>query len=360
MKKLVILCMLGVFVGAGVISLNLTHQSTPQISVFPSHAPTPAVKSESTVKPTTSVFVPYWGLSNDPISAPDTNQLIYFGISVTPQGIDTTDQGYKKLGGFVSSAKNYPDKQLAIRMIKSDTNFAILKSKQAQAKVIQDSIALAKKHQFQGIVLDLEIVSLPFESVTTQINTFDEQFYKAAQDAGLEFSLALYADTFYRIRPYDVLFLAKHTDRIMLMAYDFHKAGGSPGPNFPFEGKNIYGYDFQVMITDFLNMVPKEKLAVVFGLFGYDWTLNENGKSVQPAQSMSYLEIKQRFLDTCQVQNCVVTKDPTSAETSVSYTDSEQQDHIVWFETMDSVAKKKQFLKEKGIESVSYWAYSFF
>ncbi len=331
---------------------NATNSPTPLI--------TPQVEAATTKKPTTSLFVPYWGLPSQQISEPDFDELIYFGVGVNSQGLDTKDPGYTQIGKFDASATHYNQRILTIRMINNKTNFDVLKNKAVQQKVISQSIAMAQEHNFQGILLDLELVSLPFASITSQMNSFVEEFHKEAHNHNLEFSLALYADTFYRIRPYDVVFLSKYADRVMLMAYDFHKSKGNPGPNFPLDGKDTYGYDFKLMVTDFLNMVPKEKLVVIFGLFGYDWTVNDSQKTEEQAQSLSYLEIKQQFVDSCKARHCTVKQDALSSETKVEYTDSDLQNHIVWFETLDSIEKKKQFLKQKGIESTSYWAYSFF
>ena len=147
----------------------------------------------------------------------------------------------------------------------------------------------------------------------------------------------------------------------MVMAYDFHKAGGgSPGPNFPLAGKETYGYDLQKMTDDFLQFVPAQKLAIIFGLFGYDWTVDKQNSAVGVGIPLTTKEIQQKFLTSCSYTNCHIQKDPQSAETKITYMDNQQKNHIVWFEDLHSVWQKQQALKQKGITSFSYWAYSYF
>lgn len=343
------------FGGFGTIQKSSVAVISP-ISV--SQAPE-TVKGKSTLRKTQSIFIPYWGFQNEMIQSDSSDELIYFGISVDEKGIDTKDLGYKKIDEFVRLVDSSKARLLVLRMTDSKTNFSVLKNKRVQQDIINGSIRIAKQYGFSGLVLDLELRSIPFESITSQINAFVKEFSQKARKEQIELSLALFGDTFYRIRPYDVVFLSKHTDRIFIMAYDFHKSNGTAGPNFPLSGVKTYGYDFKTMTSDFLNIVPKEKLVVVFGLFGYDWIVGEEYEG-KPAQSLSFLQIKQKFLDFCQFKNCSVQRDVESSEQKIGYTDSALQKHIVWFEDMESVERKKEFLKEKGIEQVSFWAHSFF
>jgi spore germination protein YaaH len=56
----------------------------------------------------------------------------------------------------------------------------------------------------------------------------------------------------------------------------------------------------------------------------------------------------------------LITRDPKSAETKITYTDADKKQHVVWFEDMESVAAKEAYLKTRGISKVSFWAYSYF
>lgn len=328
----------------------------------PTQNPTPTasqVLSSTSNKETKILFVPYWGQTQERIPDKYGDALIYFGIAPGKDGIDKEEPGYLGLARFEAISEGRIT-LLILRMIDQDMSFSILKDKKLQEKIITETVEVAKQYGLEGIVLDLEISSLPFASITNQMNSFVEDFSKATKKESLSFSMMFFGDTFYRLRPYDVVTLIKHLDRAMIMAYDFHKAKGDFGPNFPFNGKEIYGYDFTVMVNDFLNIVPEEKLVVVFGMFGYDWKVDENKKPLEQARAITLTVAKKQFIDQCVFVQCKIKRDEQSSEITVSYIDKEENKHVVWFEDEESVAKKREFLKEKGINSVGFWAYSYF
>lgn len=323
-----------------------------------SFSPTPSVQAVSNEE--SLIFIPYWSLPKSSSDVP-FDSLVYFGIKPDAVGIDKKDTGFSGLGkfsGINKGKKNY----LVLRMLDQKLNQKILVDKNLNKKIINQTLEITKD-SFDGIILDLEISSMPFTSLTNNINNFVSTFHKEAKDKKIKFSIMLYGDTFYKLRPYDVLNLSNNSDGIFIMAYDFHKAGGNPGPNFPFSGKEKYGYDFKTMITDFLNFVPKEKITVVFGMFGYDWQKDDSSR--EPARALSLNEVINMF-GKCQSGppygevNCELKVDNLSAESQILYKDKSLKEHEVWFETMDSVSKKKEFLKGKGINKIAFWAYSYF
>ncbi len=306
------------------------------------------------------LFVPYWGMQKGTIDSEHYDTLIYFGISPNEKGIDTNEPGYKNIQQFINKTNAGKQRLLAIRMLDADINTKVLDDKRAQREVVEQTIAIAKQYEFNGIVLDLEYPALAFDSVIASITNFTGEFYKGAKANNLYFATTIYGDTFYRGRPYDVPAIAKNADEVMVMTYDFHKAGGNPGPNFPLYGKEIYGYDLTKLVDDFLKVVPKEKVTIVFGLFGYDWEVNKENDTTKNGEPLSYLEMKQKFIDACRFKKCVVKRDEKAGENEVRYTDDLGNAHIAWFEDWESIAKKQEYLEGKGINALGFWANSYF
>lgn len=321
-------------------------------------------RSETSVEKTqtrakkTSLFVPYWSLSAA-IPADQYDTLIYFGITSGTRGINTEDAGHTSLARFQESAGE-AQTFLTLRMLDSKQNFAILENSARQEALITATITTAKDNGFDGVVLDLEVSALPFESLMKQISSFNKRFYTEAKKSNLHYAVALYGDTFFRIRPFDVKEIARNSDEVMIMAYDFHKSRGNPGPNFPLKGKDRYGYDYTRLIEQFGDAVPKENLTVIFGFFGYDWVVNKEKNMITYGEPLSFNQINDRFLTDCRFTACSLKRDTLSAESFVSYIDSEGRNHLVWFEDEESVAKKQAFLEAQGINSFSYWAHSYF
>lgn len=197
----------------------------------------------------------------------------------------------------------------------------------------------------EGLILDLEISGLATEDLIDQINVGVRKIYGRAKEKNLQLVLALYGDLFYRQRPYDLQTLNQFSDEIMVMAYDFHKSYGEPGANFPYD-------NFKKMIDQYLEFVPPEKLTIIFGMYGYDWTLKD-GKPLKAAEALTLNQIKAKFSEN-------ITTDSVSKEKKISYKGEDGYDHVIFFEDEESVGVKTEFLKEKGIGSTAFWAWGYF
>lgn len=352
---------ISLLVGASIaFRYKLNKDLTAPISIRTA-IPSPTLSALTTKNKTTlSLFVPYWTLSNKDIYENEFDKIIYFGIKTDEQGISNGVEDKKQLEEFSELGQNKSQRLLALRMIDTQENTRILSDITWQQNIIEQTIEIAKKNGMNGIVIDLELTAIPFEKLVKSITKFMSMFYKESKKNNLHFAITLYGDSFYRPRPFDVKAIAQNSDEIMIMAYDLHKAKGNPGPNFPLRAGERFGYDLTEMIDDFLGTVGTQKLTVIFGLFGYDWLVDEKGQAIEQAQALTLKQIKERFIDKCDFRNCVVTRDKEAGETQIQYTDKDNKNHVVWFEDMESVKQKQEYLKQRGISSFSYWAYSYF
>jgi len=176
----------------------------------------------------------------------------------------------------------------------------------------------------------------------------------------------IYGDVFYRSRPFDIKSIGNNCDELMIMAYDFSKPYGEPGPNFPYEDKEKWGYDFKEMIRDYTLQIVPEKLSVIFGMYGYNWTLNQQGTPLKRAETVTVNQIKKILnsklsFDKAQDKQILnKSQIPNSKEKKIEYVDSENQKHVMWYEDEESAQVKIDYLKEKGVGSIGYWAYGYF
>lgn len=351
-----------ILVVIGVFFRQKLNKDLSQAVIIPSATPTAALKSKNIRSGPVrdAVFVPYWSTYSDLAGDEVYDRYIYFGAAPGTKGIILQKDDISNIQKFTDSAPSGSKKLLTIRMIGNDLNTQILDSNSVQEKVIADSISIAKDFGFDGLVLDLELSAIPFDSLVNRISGFIGKFYRASKESDLSFSLAVYGDVFYRARPFDMKKLSEYADEVMIMAYDFHKANGNPGPNFPLKGAGRYGYDYLALASDYLEIFSPGKLTVIFGMYGYDWVVDENGKSQGEAEALSYNEIRKRFLDECGFEECVRGRDSLSGEAYVKYVDSDGERHVVWYEDRESVERKREFLEGVGIRSFSYWAYGYF
>lgn len=331
--------------------------SSPPSPTVVKLSPTPTFTQAKTN--TTGIFIPYWGMNEGGSDLSFYDEAIYFGVAATEEGLNKNEDGYHQLPQFTPLAEGKKT-YLAIRMIDSDTNFSILKDQEAQQRIIQESITLALSRGFDGIVLNLELSALPFDSLIDQITAFNTQFYEQVKHNNLTYAITAYGDTFFRVRPFDMEKLSQKSDQVMIMAYDFHKAKGNPGPNFPLKGRETYGYDFETMIDNYLEYYSPEDITVIFGFYGYDWLVDEDNISQELADPISLLEARQSLIEDCVYTSCTWQRDNESGEIKAEYVDDSGEKHIVWFEDTESVKRKSAFLQSRGIGSVAHWAYSYF
>ncbi len=332
-------------------------QNTKDANNYPSQAG--RAEEKKTTSSSRSIFIPYWDIPADAIDANSYDSVIYFGIAAGESGIDTKDAGYKRLQTFSDAGwkrKTY----LTLRMLNDDINTLILNDPEKQKILIKEVAAIAQKYSFDGIVLDLEVFSIFDDRIKNQINTFVQRFYTDLKQEKIQLFMTLYGDLFYRKRPYDLQFIAKNTDGIIIMAYDFHKSRGEPGPNFPFAGKDLYTYDFQTMINDFLYYTSAEKITVVFGMYGYDWIVDEQKRPIKPAKAISLNEITKKFIQSCQWKNCVVQRNDKAKETEINYIDEFDNFHIIWFEDEESAKAKSDYAGSLGVGNIGFWAWGYF
>jgi len=365
----IVVCVYFVFFNQNNSTPTLTNSFLPaQLEKPLPEAPLPPLPKKFNA-PAGSIFVPYWKVSSlrEPY-LPDTTQhssvknLIYFGVTPDENGaLDKSEPGYTNIATFAQKTVGAQQKKLlTLRMMDEDVTEAILGNIAHQDNLIKETLALAEEYQFDGIALDLEHSVLPTKDVIQQITTFMERTASKTHEKHLIFAATLYGDTFYRQRPYDVQKIASFSDQILIMAYDFHKSYGEPGPNFPLFKEKLYPYDFAEMIEDFTKIVPADKITVLFGLFGYDWSVDDQNRPAKSAKSLSLDNIETTILARCNQIKCKKSRNISTQEMNITYTETSGQRHSVWYEDSLSIQAKVSFLSTKNIHSIGYWAYGYY
>lgn len=303
------------------------------------------------------VFVPYWTFS-DSLEVEEYDSIIYFGVTYDENGINKSEDGFSKLDIFSSNVPSDKKTYLTLRIIGEDADNNFLENQTLQKKVGSDLRETANQFKFDGVVIDYETSAFGFASTEGRINKMYKVIHNEIKKSDLEFLVTVFGDNYYRARPYNIKELNNIADKVIIMAYDFHKARLNPGPNFPFSDNKMYGYDFQTMIKDFVGDLDYKKIVVTLGYFGYDWRL-KNDVSVEMAEPLSLNQIKSRYLDSCSFEKCR-SEVNSDNESVIRYMDSEGFEHEVWFEDEKSSEKKVEFLNSIGINQIAFWAYSYY
>jgi spore germination protein len=139
---------------------------------------------------------------------------------------------------------------------------------------------------------------------------------------------------------YDYPALAEANDYIVVMAYDFHYAGGSPGPVAPYTW-------VQRVVSYLTTRVPREKLILGIPLYGYDWNVTAG----PPARSVRYDQVRELL----RRPGARSGYDETEKEAWIRYTDDQGQQHEVWHADARSVAARVDLALDRGLAGVALW-----
>jgi cellulose synthase/poly-beta-1,6-N-acetylglucosamine synthase-like glycosyltransferase/peptidoglycan/xylan/chitin deacetylase (PgdA/CDA1 family)/spore germination protein YaaH len=237
----------------------------------------------------------------------------------------------------------------------SDTLGPFLESDSARAHFQQQADRfLAANPSYRGLNIDFE------------------QIPEEAQPGFQALIAALYADFHARnLRLYinvpvddpqfDLGYLAAHSDGLVLMDYDEHQGADEPGP--------LASQDwFLDNLKAALKVVPKEKLIVALGSYGYDWTTTlpapPDPKAKKPRHSLPPPPANPnvRWLATEEAwqaasdSDAKIELDPDSLNAHFAYDDEDAKlRHQVWFLDACTVLNEMRAARILGIQTFSLW-----
>ncbi|UJW57978.1 hypothetical protein HXZ66_11450 [Bacillus sp. A116_S68] len=161
---------------------------------------------------------------------------------------------------------------------------------------------------------------------------------------------------------YDYTELAKHADYLMIMAYDEHWQGSTPGP--------VASYSFvERSIQYALNQqVPKEKVVIGIPFYGRIWKTDGernadgfliNGRGISHNQIQTVVNHYNGdiiFDEASQTPKAVFTvtdNDPIISAEGVRLTAG---DYVIWFDNEQSFKKKLELINLYDIKGTGSWA----
>ena len=370
-KLLKILFFLGAIVGAVLFlftsSSKKGEKREERVSLTPSHSTPSIIKQPSKRQKAKEIkecaFVVYW-LDLASLKFDKYDKYLYFGIAPDLNGKIAKDQGFKKINSFVKFVEN-KNKALVVRLVDKRLAQEFLTEEEIWESFLDEVFSLAAQKGFSEVSFDIELS--PFqENLKGPLVEFLSSASRKAKEYKIKISFIAYADSFYRKRPFDFEKISKLVDEVYLMAYDFTKPISEPGPNFPLE-KGKWGYSLLQAIEDFSRYFGREKITVVFGMYGKDWFVNEDRIPYGKAKVLTLRQIKKKYLEKCTPDKCVVKLNPVAKEKELNIVFSKLKEgrgimypHIVWFEDEESVKEKKKALKEKGVSSFCYFALGYY
>jgi cellulose synthase/poly-beta-1,6-N-acetylglucosamine synthase-like glycosyltransferase/peptidoglycan/xylan/chitin deacetylase (PgdA/CDA1 family)/spore germination protein YaaH len=178
-------------------------------------------------------------------------------------------------------------------------------------------------------------------------------------------NLRLYISTPVGDAQFDLAYMAANSDGLLLMNYDQHQQSTSPGP--------LAAQDWFVdNLQQTLKIVPKQKIILALGSYGYDWTTaapppppkppaHGRAKAVKPPPG----EPKVINVDSITTQDAwqaasdsgaQIEIDPDSLNAHFAYDDEDTHvRHQIWFLDAVTVLNQMRAARALGITTFSLW-----
>lgn len=209
-------------------------------------------------------------------------------------------------------------------------------------RLVNNIMTNVKKYQYDGVNIDLE--GLPpsaREHYTALLNELKSRL--AAEGKLLTVSIpAKTSDdpSNHWSGAYDYQAIGRIADLAVIMTYDEHWFGGSPGP--------VASLPWVTKVMDYtVKVIPREKILMGIANYGYDWAAPGRGKAVtwkaMPALINQHGNVQ--WDNKNSVPYLVYWKGGTR--------------HEVWFENQYSLAIKLNLVKKYDLAGIAFWRLGF-
>jgi len=224
-------------------------------------------------------------------------------------------------------------------VFRGDIVHRILHDPKKREKLIEDIVNVLVKNGFDGVNVDLEELQ---EKNNETLVSFQRSLYDRLHAKGL----LVTQDVMPFNEDYDYSELSRYNDYVFLMAYDQFSESTAPGPIS--HQKWIEG-----AVDKAAQKIPSRKIILCVAGYGYDWTINDNGK-VDSVKTISYqdaLTLARSYLNNGEK----IDFDNDSYNLQYSYDDDIGKEHQVHFTDAATTFNSMRFASEYGLSGVSLW-----
>ena len=212
-----------------------------------------------------------------------------------------------------------------------------LQDPRAQDDIIVQLRNWVLTNQFQGINVD-------FENLRDEDYVLLAGFLRRMKTAFSPHHLLVSADL-EASRPVDWKQVSSICDFVVVMAYDEHSSGPTPGPIASM------GW-YRRILQKAVRSVPREKLVVGLANYGYDWMQGRDW--ADPLTYQAALVLAKEYRQGEPLDG-IVDFDPDALNPTFWYVDDDGKEHEVWL--LDAVTAANQWMlaQSYGLRGVAVW-----
>src|SRR5271166_5290114 len=198
---------------------------------------------------------------------------------------------------------------------------------------------LASDH-YRGLMVDFE--SFPKKGQMGYVALLNE----LSSDLHAK-GMRLYVSVQVRNEDYDYKAISSAVDGVVVMNYDEHFPGGTPGP--------VASQDwFSDNLDSAIQKIPKEKLICAIGNYGYDWVEKPKTVRLPPGASDKSVSVQEAWIGSRDAEE-YVDFDGDALNPHFSYLDDDNLRHDVWFLDAVTALNEMRTAQTLGIKTFALW-----
>lgn len=292
-------------------------------------------------------YWPYWGDPLDTIPWDQLTHVAIFDVTLTEDGSLTDLEHWTDHAADALSLAEPHDVHvhLTVTSFDDDVMRAVLLSEEARQAAVAAIAAQVDAYGAHGVNVDFEGLPLAAKAA----------FVLFIQELSLEVGevfLAMPAVDW--AGAYDFDQLSQASDGLFLMGYDYHYAGGDPGPVAPLDRSLAWGrYSLAWTVDDYRQFgASDDRLILGLPLYGVDWptvstavpgTRTGRGASVLYADAVAQAAIAGRQWNT---------------DSSTPYAFPSDQAQL-WYDDDTSLDAKIGYAIDEGLQGIGFWALTY-
>ncbi len=215
-----------------------------------------------------------------------------------------------------------------------------LNNPQARARFRREIGLFLASDRYRGLMIDFE--SFPKKGQPGYVALLNE-LSSDLHPKGMK----LYVSVQVRNEDFDYKAISSAVDGVVIMNYDEHFPGGTPGP--------VASEDwFQDNLESALKEIPKEKLILAIGNYGYDWAEKPKTGKLPPAEADKSVSVQEAWIGSRDAEEDV-DFDGDALNPHFSYRDDDSIRHDVWFLDAVTALNEMRAAQTLGIQTFALW-----
>ena len=215
-----------------------------------------------------------------------------------------------------------------------------LNNPEARARFRREIALFLATDHYRGLMIDFE--SFPKKAQPGYVALLNE----LSSDLHAK-GMKLYVSVQVRNEDYDYKAISSAVDGVVIMNYDEHFPGGTPGPVASQEW-------FTANLESAVKEIPKEKLICAIGNYGYDWVERPKKGKLPPGLADKSVSVQEAWVGSRDAEEDV-DFDGDALNPHFSYRDDDNFRHDVWFLDAVTALNEMRAAQTFGIQTFALW-----